>query len=334
MIAGRDFLIAGLGSAGRRHLGNLRNAGIESFRLLRTFQSTLPDEALAGLPVETCLESALLRRPAAVIVANPTSKHLDIAIPALCAGCHIFLEKPISHSIDRVESLRGRANSRGAVVLVGFQFRFHPSLRKVRDLLRDEAIGPLAAVESHWGEYLPLWHPWEDYHRSYSARADLGGGAILTMCHPFDYLRWLVGDVAEVSATASTRGDLGIDVEDTADITLRFCNDVQGHVHLNYLEQPANHWIRLIGRRGTISWDASSNMVRLAAAGAAREQLFPPPDGFERNTMFLDEMRHFLACVTGSEQPLCTLHDGIQALRICLAAKQSAQEECRVRISS
>jgi predicted dehydrogenase len=216
-------------------------------------------------------------------------------------------------------------------VLSGFQFRFHPGLRQVRDLLA--AVGTLVEVEAHWGEYLPQWHPWEDYRRSYSSRAELGGGVVLTLCHPFDYLRWLVGEVAEVSATVSTCGDLEVDVEDTADIELRFANGVPGHVHLNYTEQPPSHWMRLSGSQGTISWNAADGMIRLAG-GCGERVLFPAPDGFERNSMFLEEMRHFIACVEGREQPLCTLEDGIQALRIALAAKQSAREGWPIRISS
>ena len=324
----REFLIAGLGSVGRRHLRNLRALGGHSIRLLRTFQSTLPEEELAGLPVETDLATALAGKPA-VIVANPTARHLDVAIPAAEAGCHLLIEKPLSHSLEGIDSLAAAARESGARVLSGFQFRFHPGLRRVKDLLA--AIGPLVDVAAHWGEYLPQWHPWEDYRRGYSARADLGGGVVLTLCHPFDYLRWLVGEVAEVCATVSSRGDLGIDVEDTADIALRFANDVAGQVHLNFTERPASHWMRLTGRRGSISWDAADGMVRLAAGGG--EQVFPAPDGFERNAMFLEEMRHFIACVEGTEQPLCTLEDGIQALRIALAAKQSAQEGRPVRMA-
>jgi predicted dehydrogenase len=86
------ILIAGLGSIGRRHLRNLRFLGEEDLLLYRTHQSTLPDEELAGLPVETDLRRALDRGPAAVVVANPTALHLDVAIPAARAGCHLLME--------------------------------------------------------------------------------------------------------------------------------------------------------------------------------------------------------------------------------------------------
>src|SRR3990170_4702715 len=89
------FLIAGLGSIGRRHLRNLNALGENDVVLLRSHRSTLPDEELAGFAIETDLAQALEKhRPAAVIVSNPTALHLDIAIPAAEAGCTLLLEKP------------------------------------------------------------------------------------------------------------------------------------------------------------------------------------------------------------------------------------------------
>ena len=90
------FLIAGLGSIGRRHFRNLIALGEKDIVLLRTRKATLPDDELTGYPVETDLQEALQNhKPEAVIVANPTSMHLEVAIPAAEAGCHILLEKPV-----------------------------------------------------------------------------------------------------------------------------------------------------------------------------------------------------------------------------------------------
>ena len=99
------ILIAGFGSIGRRHFHNLRSLGIQDFVFFRTHQSTLDDAELAGFPVETDLQAALDHRPTAVVVANPTALHLDVAIPAALAGCSLLLEKPISHSLERISEL-------------------------------------------------------------------------------------------------------------------------------------------------------------------------------------------------------------------------------------
>lgn len=322
------FLIAGLGSIGRRHLRNLLALGERDILLYRTHRSTLPDDELAGFSVETDLSLALSHRPDAVIVSNPTSLHLEVAIPAARLGCHLLLEKPISHSLERVDELQEAVAQGGGEVLVGFQFRFHPGLQKVKDLLSasPSIIGRPLSARAHWGEYLPNWHPWEDFRRAYSARADLGGGVILTLCHPLDYLRWFFGEVQKVWAFAGRLGELEIQVEDTAEIGLRFDNGVIASVHLNYNQQPPAHYLEIVGTAGTIRWDNSDGAVRVCTPG--QQLTFPAPLGFERNDMFLAEMRHFLAVVQRQERPACSLEDGIQALRLALAAHRSAREGC------
>ena len=168
------FLIAGLGSIGRRHFRNLIALGEKDIVLLRTRKATLPDDELAGYPVETNLHEALKKhKPDAVIVANPTSMHLDVAIAAAEAGCHLLLEKPVSHSLERLDVLQKTKEKSGSKILVGFQFRYHPMLNKTRGLIQSDALGKILTVHAHWGEYLPQWHPWEDYRQSYAARADL-----------------------------------------------------------------------------------------------------------------------------------------------------------------
>jgi predicted dehydrogenase len=320
------FLIAGLGSVGRRHLRNLQALGESDIILLRSGKATLPEEQLAGLPVERDIAAALQRwNPDAVIVSNPTALHLDVAIPASRAGCHLMIEKPVSHSMQRIDELRRAMREGGSRALVGFQFRFHPGLREARRLLNAGAIGKPVHVGVHWGEYLPDWHPWEDYHGSYAARADLGGGVILTHCHPFDYLRWLLGEVAHVSAVAGTLGGFGLDVEDCVEVTLAFASGALGSVHLDYIQRPPSHRLEIVGTRGTIRWDNADGAVRWWAAEAGASTEIPAPEGFERNTMFLDEMRHFLDVARGGADPLISLEDGVKALEIALRALASAK---------
>src|SRR4030066_757122 len=126
------FLIAGLGSIGRRHFRNLITLGEKDFFLLRSHLATLPDDELAGYPVETDLYEALKKHnPDAVIIANPTALHMDVAIPAAEAGCHILLEKPVSNRLEHIDYLKKAMKKSAARVLVGFHFRFHPHFQKV-----------------------------------------------------------------------------------------------------------------------------------------------------------------------------------------------------------
>jgi predicted dehydrogenase len=315
------MLIVGLGSIGRRHLANLQALGVEVV-LHRTGlgrrEAYLPDVA-----IETDLEAALRRRPAAAIICNPSALHVPAALAAARAGCPLFLEKPVSHSMDGISELQGEIERHRLTAAVGFQFRFHPTLRQIREWIAVGEIGDVVSIRAHWGEYLPDWHPGEDYRQSYSARRDLGGGVILTLCHPFDYVRWLAGDVVQVSAIAGRGSGLELDVEDVAQIALRFASGAVGAISLDYAERPASHQIHVVGRRGSIHWSGRDGVAWLHAG--TRTLAVPPPRGFSRNDMFVAEMRQFLTCLESQAEPACTFADGVAALRLALAAKLSAE---------
>lgn len=318
-------IIAGFGSIGRRHFRNLFTLGERDFVFLRSKRSTLPDDEIAAYPVETSIEAALAHKPDALIVANPTALHLDVAIPAAEQGCHIFMEKPISHSMERVDELRAAVQRGGGRVLVGFQYRYHPLLRQAKTLLGAGAIGDPVAARVHWGEYLPGWHPWEDYRQGFSARADLGGGVILTLTHPLDYLRWLFGEVSAIWALAAPVKALQIDaVESVAEMGLRFADGMLGSVHLSYIQRPHTHQLEMIGTAGTLYWDYVAGTLKLYQADADAWTDFPIPENYERNVMFLEQTAHFIRVVRGTEEPICTLADGIWAQRLANGALESA----------
>ncbi|HBY07682.1 MAG TPA: hypothetical protein DEH22_07835 [Chloroflexi bacterium] len=331
------FLIAGFGSIGRRHFRNLLALEECDIVFLRSQRSTLPDDEIDDFPIETEISAALAHHPDAVIIANPTALHLDVAIPAAEQGCHLFIEKPVSHSLARIDELQAALARGGGKAFTAFQFRFHPGLQCIKDYLNFAltpalspgergSIGCPLSVRVHWGEYLPDWHPWEDYRQSYSARSDLGGGVVLTLCHPLDYLRWLFGDVRSLWAFTSRDSDLKLDVEDTAEIGLRFENGVIGSVHLDYVQRPPGHRLEIIGTIGTIRWDNADGGVEVFDAKAGDWQHHPMPEGFERNDLFLAEMDHFLRVMCDEVEPRATLGDGIWSQKLVQGVYDSARE--------
>lgn len=323
-------LIAGLGSIGRRHFRNLIALGEKDIVLLRTRKATLPDDELAGYPVETNLQVALQKhKPDAVIVSNPTAFHLDVAIPVAETGCAILLEKPVSHSVERLDRLEDIVKKSGAKVLVAFQFRFHPGLLRARQLIAAGELGRILSAHVHFGEYLPAWHPWEDYRKGYAARAEMGGGVVLTQCHSLDYLPWLVGDVASVWGFTGKLSDLEVDVEDTAKIGLRFASGALGSLHLDYNRQPPVHTLDIAGTQGTLKWDLSDGATRIYRAEKKDWEVYPLPAAWERNVMFMEQMKHFRAVVNGKAEPACTLADGIRVQRL-VEAIHASQRSGRV----
>lgn len=326
------FLIAGFGSAGRRHMRNLMALGENDILLYRTGRSTLPLDELKSIPVYKNLDEALTQKPDAVIIANITSAHLDVAIPAARAGCHILLEKPVSHSLEGLEELRQALETGGGKLLVGFQFRFHPCFLQIRQWLKEGAVGRPLSARAHYGDYMPGWHPWEDYRATYSAVPEMGGGAVLTLCHPIDYLRWFLGDVTRVSALTANIAGLDVPSEDLAEILLRFENGAVGSIHLDYYQRPPSYRFEIIGSEGTLQWDHADNTARLFRAATGCWETISAPAGFERNNLFMDELRHFIRVIQGGEDALIPLEDGIQVLKIALAALESSRLERPISI--
>lgn len=304
---------------------NLLALGEQDLILLRSRKTTLPEDELARYPQETDIHVALERHhPQAVIVSNPTALHLEAAIPAAEAGCAILLEKPISNSMQGVEDLRIAVRKGGAKVLVGFQFRYHPGLVRARTLIAGGEIGRLVSAHVHFGEYLPGWHPWEDYRQGYAARAELGGGVVLTQCHALDYLPWLVGErVESVWGLTGKISDLVVDVEDTAKIGLRFASGALGSLHLDYNRQPTVHTFEVVGTEGTVRWDLTDGVTHCYRVAAMNWESYPMPEDWERNAMFLELMRHFIAVARGEQTPSSPLEDGVRVQQIVAAVHAS-----------
>ena len=320
------FLVAGYGSIGRRHLRNLITLGQNDIVLLRSHKSTLPEDEIRDIPVETTVSAALSHHPDGVIIANPTALHLDAAIPAAEAGCSVFMEKPISDNSDRLPDLRKALKQNGGRFQMGFQFRFHPGLNRLKELIEAGRIGRPLSFRAEWGEYLPGWHPWEDYRLSYSARKDLGGGVLLTLSHPLDYIRWLFGSPQRIWGMNGKISGLETDADDIAEIGLQMKSGPVGTIHLDYYSRPVRNFLEVCGSSGCISCNNLDGIVRLSGADGSTEEFVPDPP-YDRNDMFLNEMKRFIAVTAGEADPSCTLEDGIAAQRMVELVRRSWTEK-------
>lgn len=275
-------------------------------------------EAVLRIRAFTDLDAALAMKPDAVFICTPSSQHLEIAMRAVRAGAHLFIEKPLAHAMDGVQELTHGVRTRARLVLVASQWRFHPSVLELRALISSGALGPLQHAEFDYSEFFPDWHPYEDYRTSYAARAALGGGVVLTQIHDYDLACWLFGEPATVRATGGRLSELEIDVEDTVDALLEG-GACPVRVRQTFAGRPPRRLITVHGALATATADLMRAHVVVEPARAQARAF----TGYERNTMFLDEVRHFLDCVTHGTPTDVPLEDGIRALRTALAVKRS-----------
>jgi NAD(P)-dependent dehydrogenase (short-subunit alcohol dehydrogenase family)/predicted dehydrogenase len=329
-------LVCGLGSIGRRHVRNLRRLGVSDIVCFRSRgRDTRPlgeDEECGRVP---SLEEGLERRPDLVLVTNPTALHLETAVAAVRARVPVFVEKPLGVSLTGVDALLERVQSLHLPAFIGYTLRFHPTLVKAKQLLDTGAIGRPLTGRFFVGEYLPDFHPWEDYREGYSARSDLGGGVMLTLSHDVDLATWFFGVPQEVSGATGRGSHLDLDVEDVAAMICTSTNGPLVEIHMNYLERPARRGFVIVGEDGTMEWEGTRGLLSVQRRDDEGPQTFSPPPAFERNEMFLDEMRHVLGVLAGVEpNDRIPLTAGRDALAVIEAAKRSVRGRRPVPIGS
>lgn len=328
------FLIIGCGSIGQRHLKNLKTimtGEIIAYRTREKKVKKLEDEY--HVKTYSNLSEALNQSPDAVLVTNPTSLHIKCAMAAAKQGCHLFIEKPISNTLDGIDELIDIVRKKNAIVLIGCNLRFNPSLQLIKKMLGEKRIGKIVSARVQMGQYLPDWHPWEDYRTMYSAHKSLGGGIILDAIHELDYIRWLLGDVTQVFSFSDKLSNLDIDTEDVAEILLRFKNGAIAEVHLDYIQRYPSRSCEIIGEEGSIFWNLNEGTVKLYTAEEKKWELFEQPKDYDMNQTYIDEMLHFISCIEGKEEPLISIADGLEVLKIALAAKESAKNGRIIKIN-
>lgn len=341
------ILIIGLGSIGQRHLRNLRKLYGDNIQILayrvRGHKQTFSDalQIREGVDVEKeyriktfyILEEAFMEKPEIVFITNITRQHVSCAIKAAEAGCHIFMEKPISDTMEEIPKLKKILEENGKILFVGFQNRYHVCLLKLKKYLEEGFLGNLVSVEAQMGERLDTMHAYEDYKDTYMARKEMGGGVILNQqIHELDYIQWLFGVPDSVYAVSGKNSNLDIDVED-------YCSSVYSifsnkgilpvYIHSDFLQDPPVRYCRVIGERGIIQVDLIKNELYISCLGQETVQYFPD---FNRNDMFLAELHDFMDCVLRGKQPDLSLSEGLVSLKMALAAKKSGTEGRVVKI--
>jgi predicted dehydrogenase len=323
-------LVVGLGNIGHRHLENL--ALIEpTAHVTICHQHSRPwqvaeEQSLVDHVVYR-LEDALDTKPDVALVTNPASLHIETGLALAQENIHLFIEKPLSNTLEGVDELIDLCCKRKLILMVGYNFRFYRPLEVMRQALIEGRIGRPIALRAEVGQYLPDWRPDGDYRQTSSAKHALGGGAVLELSHELDYVRWLVGEVSRVWAQIAHLSDLEIDVEDVAEIILQFSNGAIGSVHLDMIQWPATRTCRIIGTKGALIWDGASHRVQLSSTVTKSWSDLHPAKRIDRNEMYVSELRHFFSCVRRNDVPIVTADDGRRVLQIALAIKQSSRDQ-------
>ena len=320
-------MIVGLGSIGKRHLRNI--LAIENTKKLEIIIYSKQTKSYLSnyknIKIFDTLDKCLLEKPDVGFITNETVHHIPIAIKLAKVGLDLFIEKPLSNKISNVKTFSKIIKTKKLITLVGCNLRFHRCINEIKNLIDQKVIGDIISVKVECGTYLPDWHPNENYSKSYASRDDLGGGVVLTCIHELDYLFWFFGETQEVFSMTGKYSNLKITASDLSAIILKFKNNIIAEVHLDYFQKPEARSCKLIGTKGTITWDSLSNEVKIYDFKKSKWKSKLKIKKYDKNEMYVKELEHFIQCVNKKKKTINDISQGEYVLKIALGIIKSSK---------
>jgi myo-inositol 2-dehydrogenase/D-chiro-inositol 1-dehydrogenase len=265
----------------------------------------------------------------AVLIASSTDTHLDLLVRAVEAGKAVLCEKPIDLDLAKVDACWERIKGRSPTVMVGFNRRFDPSFKALRERIQAGEVGKLEQVIITSRDPGP---PPVAYIK-------VSGGLFRDMTiHDFDMARYLMGDIAAVHAIGAHLVDPAIEEAGDIDAAMITLIAQSGALcHINNSRRSAYGYdqrVEAFGERGMLQ-AANQRPTTLSFWGASATEAKDPVLNFfiERYTpAYLAEISHFVDCVESGNAPLVSYRDGREALRLADAALESMQTGRLVRL--
>jgi predicted dehydrogenase len=314
-----DVAVIGAGFIARTHLP----AWIALGARVRVFSTDRQAVRLAeefGITETSTLEEAL-QWATVVDICTPTASHRDIALAAFAAGANVLCEKPLALAPADALEMTHAADKAGRQLYPGHVVRFFPAYVRLREAINSGALGRVAVARfTRTGRY-PTWSPW-------FADPALSGGIVTDqMLHDMDIARWLFGEVVTIHATQ--RGHLTAPAPEgavaTGSATLTHTSGVISQVLGIWAppDTPFRYTFHVAGSNGTLTHDSLAH-PSLRLIGRAGTEADGVPSGDFGEDPFATQIREFAAAFQGGPAPRVSALDGVAAVRIAAAARQSA----------
>ncbi len=326
-----NVLVVGCGSIGKRHINNLIR--LDDIHTIYVYTKAIHcqkdfndnskikfiDSSTHSLnppipPLVKGGEGGFSDKPDFAIIANETHKHIDTAISLAESGINLFIEKPLSHSLKKMDVLIKIVKEKDLKVFVAYNLRFLKAMGFIKEQISKRTIGDLYFARIEVGQYLPQWRPDSDYRDSYSASKIKGGGAALDLSHEIDYMRYLFGDPSNWKVIKAKVSDLEIDSDDIFEGIYLYDNNFICSIHMDYLQIEKKRQIRIVGSAGTIICDFVKNEITVN--GNNKSSVINDKNMFDINKTYTDEIMHFIESIKRDVEPAITLEDGLKVLRL------------------
>ncbi len=314
-------LIVGTGSIGIRHLKNLFELG-HSVYAVDINRENLSKVSSFAKGIFSSLDEALKIAPDAALICTYSNDHIMPAIKCAEAGCHLFIEKPLSLSLYNVQELIEVVDKKNLITMVGCNMRFHPAISYIYDTLtNNQAFSKKLWGNFEFGFYLPFDKV--DYRNSYKAKKSMGGNLIFDGIHELDCAVWLFGEPVEVTCSKGIISSLQIDTEDHVEMIIKFASGAVCTIHMDYLQHGYSRRYKVVCENGTIVWDfVHGNIGEVTTANREWSWKDMKLD-LSYNQMYVDEIRYFIDCVSSAKETFNSIKQSLPVLKLAVAANKS-----------
>ena len=340
-----NIAIQGIGTIGKRHLMAIEQ--IENINLSGIVDLTQEAEEFCknkNIPLFKNLNDLLANNKIdGVVISTPTIHHHQNAITALKLGFDVLIEKPISATINEAQEITNTAIENKCKVLVGHQRRFYPLVTKTKEIIKSKELGRILGLSGVWGLRKD-----KDYFSPNWRKKITAGPVITNLIHDIDYLRFIFGDIEEVSAFSSNIVNK-FEKEDIITVNLKFENGLLGNFLITdcgtspwswetatgeniHLPNVTENNLRVIGTEGSLEfpnlkiWKYTKNGVDW------RDEIFTQELEFSNVDPYIAQINHFKDVIKRKSEPVTGPEDGELTLKVALSILESAFSKQSIKI--
>ncbi|MFX1385068.1 MAG: Gfo/Idh/MocA family protein [Promethearchaeota archaeon] len=332
------ILVIGLGSMGKRRLRNLKALNIDNI-IGFDLREDRRIEAENKYKIKTfgTFEEAIEQRPDVFIISTPPDTHIDYQLYAAKSNIPFLAEDSVVK--DGIEELIEIVNQKNIVGYPSSTLRFHPSVKKVKELVDNNEIGTLCTFTYHAGQYLPDWHPWENVTDFYASKRETGGAREI-VAFELRWLTWIFGDIKSVYGDVKKTLDFGADIDDIYQVLLFFKSGLVAHMLIDVVSRVFYRTLRLLGEEGVIEWEWLEKKVKCYKSKINNWEIYnlgsgTTIEGYDESVIeepYINELKEFLDAVKGKDKASFTLEEDYHILDILYKIEESSEKKKMISI--
>ncbi len=300
-------LVVGFGSIGKRHALNLVKLGCVEIIVVDPFLKTQRIN-FEGYDLECRrdIESVDLAGISFALICSPSHFHVEQAIYLAKHCVPLFIEKPLSFTLEGIDELCCLVDQNGVISMVACNLLFSQPIKVLTEALESGRLGQVYSVQAHVQHYLPNMRPGADKERVYAFHADQGGGVSLDCgSHEVQYLQHLFGDIENVIGGGQKRKIFGTSIEESATFQFRHDSGIVTSLTMDYLSRVRTRGVRVTGSDGSFFWDEYGKPPRAEVKlvygnDESEENHISPPE----TDPYMDELGYFIECVSENRQTM------------------------------